>query len=50
VTTESNNNTHQKTGGEIKDKINLHQTERITGGLLATTTTNSKYENRPIRP
>ena len=34
----------------MKDSNNLHQTDRITGGLLAITTTNSKYENRPIRP
>jgi hypothetical protein len=33
----------------MKDSNNLHQTDRITGGLLAITI-NSKYENRPIRP
>ena len=33
--TKFSDNTHQNTGGAIKDKINLHQTDRITGGLLA---------------
>jgi hypothetical protein len=30
-------NTHQKTGGVMKDSINPHQTDRTTGGLLAIT-------------
>jgi hypothetical protein len=33
----------------MKDTINLRQTDRIPGGLLAITLTNRKYENRQIR-
>jgi hypothetical protein len=33
----------------MKDSNNLHQTDRFTGGLLATKL-KSKHENRPICP